>query len=461
MNKNSFPELLAPAGNMEKLATAVLYGADAVYLGGADLTLRAGAAGFSDQELPRALDMARTAGVKTYYLLNVLPRQNLLPLVRERLELLGELAAQGLGPDAVIAADTGVARMLRRALPHMGLHVSTQANTANAQAVAFWREFGARRVNVAREIRRNELADMLAACREPGNDAEGVELEVFVHGAQCMAVSGQCLLSAWQSDRPGNLGQCSHPCRYQYRASHLVLEEATRPGRAMWEARFDCVSGYDSSDIPDDEKKTNVRGDGQESLPAKGIQECFTSLLAPGDLCLVSELAWLAEQGVAAIKIEGRTKSSAYLAQVTDAYATALARLKQGIPLETEDIMDELVNTASRPLTTGFFTLKHGAPADQPVLAEPPERPRPMLCRLLGRSSPGRWQVEAKHTWDVDRTPVELVLPGLSRPRLDASDFRLEDAFGHTLATAHPGMRAVLACDRPELAPGLFLRAAA
>ena len=452
------PELLAPAGNMEKLATAILYGADAVYLGGAGLNLRAGASGFSGAELPLALDMARKAGVKAYYLLNVLPRQNLLDQVRERLDHLGELAAQGLGPDAVIAADTGVARMLRRSLPDMPLHVSTQANTANSQAVAFWRDFGARRVNVAREIRQEELAEMLAACQDPDSGAAGMELEIFVHGAQCMAVSGQCLLSAWLNDRPANLGQCSHPCRYGYRAAHLVLEEATRPGRAAWEARSDCVSNYESSDESSDKTTDDSLKNTKEALQAKGPLECFTTLLAPGDLCLIEHLDQLARMGVAAVKIEGRTKSSAYLAQVTDAYATALARVRAGHGQETEDLMEELVNAASRPLTTGFFRMEPGAPARQPVLAEPPESPRVVLCRVLEETAPGRWAVEAKHTWNVDRTPVEMMLPGCRRPGLPASEFRLEDEYGHTLAMAHPGMRAVLACDRPELVPGLFLR---
>ncbi len=463
-NQDRLPELLAPAGNMEKLATAVRYGADAVYLGGPGLNLRAGAGGFTDQELPHALDLAHAAGVKAYYLLNILPRESHLDQVRAHLDRLGELAGSGRGPDAVIAADAGVIRLLRRHLPDMDLHVSTQANTANSQAAAFWRDLGATRVNVAREVRREELADMLAACTD--GQAAGLELEVFVHGAQCMAVSGQCLLSAWLTDRPGNLGQCAHPCRYEYRA---VLEEARRPGRATWEVRIDRESDGDSSDETSREKNSPIGADGNKPLAGKASPKYYSaadyaSLLAPGDLCLIHELEWMSRAGVAAFKIEGRTKSSAYLAQVADAYATALARLRSGKALETKELMAELVNTASRPLTSGFFCVQGGAPAEQPVLAEPLAEPRRVLCRILEPLAPGRWAVEAKHTWDVDHTPVELMLPGLARPRLAASEFRLEDEFGHTLAQAHPGMRAVLACDRPELtpdaAPGLFLRAA-
>lgn len=223
------PELLAPAGDMEKLETAILYGADAVYLGGDGLNLRAGAGGFSKEALAAGIAKAHASNVKVYYTLNVYPRESQMLQLHEQIEHLAEVR-----PDGIIAADPGVIRLLRRELPEIPVHVSTQANTSNSESVRFWRECGASRVNVARELRSQELMEMLAICRK---QMPNMELEVFVHGAMCMAVSGRCYMSALLNDRPGNLGQCSHPCRYEYKPTSITFEERTRPGEELWEIR--------------------------------------------------------------------------------------------------------------------------------------------------------------------------------------------------------------------------------
>jgi putative protease len=420
------PELLAPAGNLEKLETAVLYGADAVYLGGKALNLRTGA-GFDEEQLKRGIGHARANGVKTYYLLNAYPRENQLRAVEAQLDLVQKFCALGKGPDAVIAADLGVIRRVRRRLPDLPLHVSTQANTMNSQAALFWRDFGAARVNLAREMRSEELKEMLAVCRRLD---PLLELEVFVHGAQCMALSGRCYMSAYLNDRSGNSGRCSHPCRYEYRVTGLRVEEETRKGKPMWELE----------ELED------------------GAGESFTQFFAAEDLCLLHYLDWLRRMGVAALKIEGRNKSSAYLAQVTDAYASALRDLREAsAPFQPETYLAELVNASSRPLTRGFFDAGEKQPIAQPPAVE---YARPVLARIEEELSDGRWRVEVKHRWDVLGFSVEILVPGLARPGLPLEDFGLEDENGEALSVVHPGQRAVLISERPEFRKGIFLRKA-
>lgn len=421
----SRPELLVPAGNMEKLVTAVLYGANAVYFGGQTMNLRS-KAGFTDQQVAKGIRLARKHKVKAYYLLNAYPREPQLKEVARQIRLLAALTDQGMGPDAVIVSDPGIMRMVRKGLPGVGLHVSTQANTMNSQAARFWRDFGAKRVNMARELRSEELKNLLMTCRRMNPP---LELEVFVHGAQCMALSGRCYLSAYLNDRSGNSGECSHPCRYDYRVTGVQVEEQTRKGEPMWEVR----------------------------QAEDGAGEKFSQLFAANDLCLIHYLEWMAHTGVSAVKIEGRTKSSSYLAQVTDAYATALRDLAGGDEYHMASYLGELANAAHRPLTTGFFDPDRVGPICEPV---PGDNRRPVVLRVLKPTAPGRFAAEVKARWTVTEQPVEILLPGLERPALPLEDFGLENDKGQALDTVHPGQRIQLVSERPELRPGLFLRRA-
>ncbi len=454
-NNGFIPELLVPAGDMEKLQTAILYGADAVYLGGDGLNLRAGAGGFSWPELKEGLALARKAGVKAYFTLNVYPRESMMPQVREYIEMLGELK-----PDGVIAADPGVIRLLRRELPEVPVHVSTQANTSNSESVRFWRECGARRVNVARELRSQELLEMLAVARK---QMPNMELEVFVHGSMCMAVSGRCYLSALLNNRPGNLGECSHPCRYEYRPLSVTFEERTRPGEPLWEIRdytpqdagdefsFDGGDDEFSFELPENERAREIPAD--PALTQAVETGGWTKFFAAQDLCLIHYLEWFARMRVASVKLEGRTKSSAYLAQVVDAYKTALRHIQTG-EFRPEMYLSELVNAASRPLTTGFFD------PDRPgAIALPPDESekRPVLARVLESVGEGQWSVQAKARWDTSGD-IELLIPGLIRPRISPEDYGVENDLGVGLDVSHPGQRAVLICDHPEIRPGMFVR---
>jgi putative protease len=439
---------------MEKLDTAILYGADAVYLGGDSLNLRAGAGGFSAAELAEAMTKARAAKVKVYFTLNVYPRESMMPAVRDYIAMLGQLM-----PDGVIAADPGVIRLLRRELPEVPVHVSTQANTSNSESVRFWRECGARRVNVARELRAQELMEMLAITRK---QMPSMEVEVFVHGAMCMAVSGRCYLSALLNDRPGNLGQCSHPCRYEYRPTSMTFEERTRPGEDLWEVREYGVGGeeftFENGDeefafepLGDDEVRPETPAD--PALTLAHETGGWTKFFAAQDLCLLHYLEWFSRMRVASVKLEGRTKSSAYLAQVVDAYKTALKDIAKG-EFKPEKYLSELVNAASRPLTTGFFD-----PDRRGAIAQPPDEgeKRPVLARVLAKAGEGRWHIQTKARWQTGED-MELLIPGLVRPRISPEDYGVENDLGIGLTVSHPGQRALLICDHPEIRPGMFVR---
>lgn len=406
----ALPELLAPAGDMEKLDAALRYGADAVYLGGRGPNLRAGAQGFAPGELPEAARRAHAVGARAYYCLNSLPHQRHLRDVEAAID-----EADAAGMDALIVADPGVARMARRRAPRLPLHISTQANTANAEAALFWQDMGAARVNMARELDLSGIRELVRAC-------PGLEFEAFVHGAVCLAVSGHCLLSAWMNNRPANLGQCTHPCRFEYLGMALAVEEKTRPGEIAWEAVEDGPF--------------------------------HSSFWAPNDLCLVKYVRWFAAVGVASLKIEGRVKSAGYVAQVTDAYRTALDDLTRRT-FRHEDYLYELLNTASRPLSTGFFLpggrrLSRGLPHDA--------MRRPVVARIEQPAGDGAWHVSVRAPWRAAR-PMELLLPGLHRPELHPGDFRLENHKGETVDQLHPGMAGVLHCAHEGLATGLFIRA--
>lgn len=270
------PELLAPAGDMEKLQMAVWYGADAVYLGAPDFSLRAQASGFAGEELAAAVALAHAAGVKLYLAVNVYAHEQHLPALRR---LLPEVAA--LGVDALIIADPGVFKLAGSLAPGVARHISTQAASSNSECVRFWQQQGASRVVLAREVSLAECGQIAAAAP--------IELEIFVHGAVCMAYSGRCLLSSFLCGRSANLGDCAQPCRWQYKMTYR-LEEAKRPGQFM--------------PIEEDRWGSYI----------------FNSK----DLRLLELLPEILLSGAASLKIEGRMKSAYYVANVTRVYRQAL-----------------------------------------------------------------------------------------------------------------------------------------
>ncbi len=410
------PELLAPAGSPERLRTVLFYGADAVYLGGRDkLNLRAGAAGFSWEDLAQAVSLAGAFGAKIYYCLNALPYQENLPAARESLTRLRDSGVSG-----VIVADPGLMDLAGEIAPELPVHLSTQANTCNARSAAFWARAGARRVNLARELGREHIAQVCAALKDL---APALEVEVFVHGAMCLALSGQCLMSAWLNDRPGNLGQCTHPCRFLYRPLRVELEEELRPGKATFELR--------------------------------GRDHEFCGVFSPEDLCLVEHLPWLAKQGIAALKIEGRMRTAGVLGQTVNVYRTALDDLARD-EFRPEIYVRELAWLAARPLSSGFF-LPGGR---REIVAEPlPENEAAgrIAAQITGAAAGGGLGIDVRALWDSER-PAQLLLPGLRVVELKPGAYALENHRGERVKRLHPGVAAVLRADIAAQPPGVLVR---
>ena len=408
LKEAKLPELLAPAGTPERLQTVLTYGADAVYLGGRGLNLRSKARNFSREELQQALEAAHAENRRLYYCLNALPREGDLGALRSSLEELQDLALDG-----VIVADPGVLAEVQSYLPQMPVHLSTQANTSNSSAVRFWQAAGVRRINLARELSLKEIRSVRRANPD-------IELEAFVHGAMCLAISGKCALSGYLNARSANRGECTHPCRFDYRILGLALEEKLRPGEPLWEA---------------------------------WEEEGYTSLLASDDLCLFPFLAWFVKNRIDGLKIEGRMKSSSYLAPVLDVYRTALQDLAQG-GFRPRLYARELLAAASRPAGTGFF-LPGGR--RKRLLSPASAGEQPVVAKILSRKGEADWLLSVRHRWNP-RDRVEILVPGLYRPLLQPGEYRLEAPEGQALDTVHSGMQARLRAEHPHLRQGLLLR---
>ncbi|MGI6149392.1 MAG: U32 family peptidase [Firmicutes bacterium] len=299
------PELLAPAGNMEKGLTAIEYGADALYLAGQRFGMRAQAGNFTLVEIKEILDTAHRRGVKIYVTVNTFPHNDEIDELPGYLEDLAEL-----GVDGIILADPGVLRLAQKYAPNIPLHLSTQANTVNYAAAQFWVEAGISRLVLARELSREAIREMRRHI--------SAELEIFVHGAMCMAYSGRCLLSTFLTGRDANRGACAQSCRWKY----AVVEEK-RPGE-FFSLEEDALGTY-----------------------------IFNSK----DLCLIDYIPDLVQIGVDSLKIEGRMKSSYYVATVVRAYRAALDLYAQDpenyrLP---DELRDELHKVSHRPYWAGFF----------------------------------------------------------------------------------------------------------
>ena len=304
MSNNRFaPELLSPAGDMERLIMAVQYGADAVYLAGREFGMRAAAANFSNEELQTAVKYAHEHGVKLYVTCNTLPREDELSKLPEYLGFL-----DNSGVDALIIADLGVLSMAMKYSPHTAKHVSTQLGVVNSATANFLFDVGVDTVVLARECSMEDIRNIRK------NTDPKLRLEAFVHGAMCVSFSGRCLLSNYLTGRDSNRGQCAQPCRWKY---HLV--EETRPGEFF--------------DITEDNG---------------------TFILNSNDMCMIEHIPELLDAGISSFKIEGRMKSAYYTATVTNAYRHAIdaALRKQELdPLW----VDESLKVSHRPYSTGFY----------------------------------------------------------------------------------------------------------
>lgn len=304
MNK---PELLAPGGSLEKLKTAIDYGADAVYIGGEAFSLRAAAENFSSEDMLEGIEYAHKRGKKVYLTANIIPHNSDIEQFEDFVKEI-----RPLGFDAVLIADLGLFDMMRSLAPEIPVHVSTQANNVNYRSAQMWHRLGAKRVVLAREMSFKEIEEIRA--KTPAD----LELEAFVHGAMCISYSGRCLLSNYMTSRDSNMGACSHPCRWNY-----SLVEEKRPGQYM--------------DVFENERGTFI----------------FNSK----DLCMIEHIPELVKSGITSFKIEGRVKTSYYVATVVGAYRREIDRYfenPEGYTFNPDEYA-ELCKVSHRPYTTGFY----------------------------------------------------------------------------------------------------------
>ncbi|SHI13188.1 putative protease [Sporobacter termitidis DSM 10068] len=302
------PELLSPAGDIERLNVALTYGADAVYLAGPRFGMRAAAGNFSDEDMEKAAALCHGRGVRVYVTCNTVMRGEGIAALPQYFERL-----QAAGADAVIVTDLGAFTLAKKYAPKLKIHISTQAGIMNAESARAFYDLGASRVVLARELTLEEIAEIRA--KTPA----ALELEAFVHGSMCVAFSGRCLLSNYLAGRDANSGACAQPCRWKYR----LIEEKR----------------------PDDWLEISEEGG--------------TYVFNSRDLCMIDHLPELLEAGVTSLKIEGRTKSAYYAAAVTNAYRHALDAALQGIALPR--VWSEEVNKVShREYSTGFYFGREG-----------------------------------------------------------------------------------------------------
>ena len=355
------PELLIPASSLEVLKTAVIFGADAVYIGGEVFGLRAKAKNFSHEDMKEGIAFAHEHGVRVHVTVNILAHNRDLEGVREYLKELKEL-----GPDALIIADPAIFEMAKEICPEIERHVSTQANNTNYGTYQFWWKQGAKRVVSARELSLAEIKEIRA------HIPEEMEIESFIHGAMCISYSGRCLLSNYFTGRDANQGACTHPCRWKY----AVVEE-TRPGEYM--------PVYE-----------NERG---------------TYIFNSKDLCMIEHIPELIDAGIDSFKIEGRMKTALYVATVARTYRKAIDDYLEDPELYRKNMpwyLDQISNCTYRQFTTGFY---FGRPDDEAQIYDSNTYVREYTyLGIIGEERDGMYRIEQRNKFSVGET-IELMKP--------------------------------------------------
>lgn len=355
-------EILAPAGNMEKLKTAFYFGADACYFAGTKLGLRAYAGNFNDDELKSSIEYAHSLNKKCYITINVIAHNPDFENLKEYILYLKEI-----GADALIVADVGIIKFIKEVCPTMAIHVSTQANITNKYSAKFFADLGVTRLILARELSLKEIKEIRDFIPKE------IEIETFVHGAMCISYSGRCLLSNYFTGRDSNHGECVQACRWNY-----SLCEKNREGEYF--------------DITEDERGTYI--------------------LNSKDLCLIEHLDKLVDAGITSFKIEGRMKSPFYVATVVNAYRRAFEVLKNAkennIPYVCpKDLVTELENTSHRRYTTGFY---FGANDKEYIKDSMPIQNSEFMAKVLKDSSDGKVLIEQRNRFKVGDT-LEVLSP--------------------------------------------------
>ena len=356
------PELLIPASSLEVLKTAVIFGADAVYIGGEAFGLRAKAKNFSMEDMKEGIQFAHEHNVRVYVTANILAHNGDLPGVEEYFKELKEI-----GPDALIISDPGVFMIAKRVCPEIEIHISTQANNTNYGTYRFWHELGAKRVVSARELSMKEIKEIRS------NIPDDLEIETFVHGAMCISYSGRCLLSNYFTGRDANQGACTHPCRWKY----AVMEES-RPG--------EYLPVYE-----------NERG---------------TYIFNSKDLCMIGHIPDLIDAGIDSFKIEGRMKTALYVATVARTYRKAIDDYLKDPVLYEKNMpwyLDQISNCTYRQFTTGFF---YGKPDSEAQIYDSNTyvKEYTYLGIVGGSNAEGLYRIEQRNKLSVGET-IEIMKP--------------------------------------------------
>lgn len=382
-----YPELLIPASSLEVLKTAVIFGADAVYIGGEAFGLRAKAKNFSMEEMKEGIEFAHARDVKVYVTANILAHNRDLDGVREYFKELKKIK-----PDALIIADPGVFEIAKEVCPEIELHISTQANNTNYETYRFWYRQGAKRVVSARELSMEELKELRA------NIPDDLEIETFIHGAMCISYSGRCLLSNYFTGRDANQGACTHPCRWKY----AVMEE-TRPG--------EYLPVYE-----------NERG---------------TYIFNSKDLCMIEHIPELLETGIDSLKIEGRMKTALYVATVARTYRKAIDDYQKDPELYRKNMpwyLEQISNCTYRQFTTGFF---YGRPDENSQIYDSNTYVREYTyLGIVGEVKDRLCRIEQRNKFSVGET-IEVMKP--NGDNLDVKVVRILNEEGEEQESApHP-----------------------
>jgi putative protease len=373
------PELLIPAGSLDLLKTAVIYGADAVYIGGEVMSLRAKAHNFSIEEMKEGVKFAHEHGVKVYVTANILAHNEDLNEAEEYFKELKEVK-----PDAVLISDPGIFMIAKRVIPEIDIHISTQANNVNYETFLFWRSLGATRVVTGRELSLAEIKEIRA------HIPEDMEIESFIHGAMCISYSGRCLLSNYFTARDANKGACTHPCRWKY----TVMEEK-RPG--------EYLPVYE-----------NERG---------------TYIFNSKDLCMVDHLPDLIDAGVDSLKIEGRMKAALYVAVTARTYRKALDDYAKSPALYEENLdwyRSEIAKCTTRSFSTGFY---YGKPDEDSQIYDSNTYQQPYIyLGICGEvKEDGTFFLEQKNKFSVGET-IEILKP--DGQNVEAKVLEIIDEYG-------------------------------
>ena len=400
-------ELLAPAGSLETLKIAVLYGADAVYIGGGNYGLRAKAKNFTHEQMKEGVEFAHAHDVQVYVTANIFAHNNDFEGMKEYF-----ISLEQIGVDAIIVADPGVFSVAKAAVPNMEIHISTQANNTNFHTANFWATLGAQRIVIARELSFPEIKEMHDKL------PEHIEIEAFVHGAMCMAYSGRCLLSNYMANRDANHGECAQPCRWRY---HVV--EETRPGEYM--------------PIEEDERGTYI----------------YNSR----DLCMIEYIPELVESGIYSFKIEGRMKTPLYVATVVKAYREAIDTYlndPDAFEAKREYFLQEVGKASHREFSTGFY--EHKPTSDDQTYGHNSYVRNYDFSGMVTDYDPETKLVtiEQRRKFSVGDT-VEILLP--NQPFISVQIEEMWDADGNNIESApHPLQIVKFKVDTPINVPALL-----